>query len=181
MNYIQYVQPSESKSGDKIFNISNLKSLEKFATYLSEKLFPGCALFIDGPLGIGKTTLIRSILERWNIKSIGSPTFSKVITYQSKLFNKERNSDLQNDSNDSRSTDNESMNNEQPVGSEFFVWHSDAYNMENTEYLKEYLFEFEEGILIVEWSELIPYKDLWDSRIEVNVNEHRIASVKETY
>lgn len=59
--------------------------LESFAAELALRLRPGMALLLDGPLGAGKTTLSRAVIQALAEEDIEvqSPTFPLCLTYDS--------------------------------------------------------------------------------------------------
>ena len=62
-----------------------LISLNQFAQNLCSRLQPGDHVYLEGPLGAGKTTFVRGCLTRFGVNplSVISPTFSLVQEYRS--------------------------------------------------------------------------------------------------
>lgn len=65
----------------------NLEELKFFAKKLAKDLKPQSLILVDGPLGVGKTQLIRFMAEALDVSSqeIGSPSFSLLNLYQSPI------------------------------------------------------------------------------------------------
>ncbi len=55
------------------------------ASDISQKLKPGNIVALIGQLGTGKTFLVKSICENWEIHDVTSPTFSIVNQYSGKI------------------------------------------------------------------------------------------------
>ena len=52
------------------------------SSFLCGKIIEGYSLCFDGPMGIGKSTLIRSVMELFGLKYRGSPTYGMAHEYQ---------------------------------------------------------------------------------------------------
>lgn len=60
----------------------------QLADTLSRHLRPGDVVGLCGPLGAGKTTLVKLIAKKWKIKAtVTSPTFSLIQVYEGKDVN----------------------------------------------------------------------------------------------
>ena len=72
-----------------------LENIAQIGKKIREKLIPGVVLSISGPLGAGKTTLIKHILPECNV---ASPSFLHMLTYvvSDNLQKFDANSDLEN-------------------------------------------------------------------------------------
>ena len=74
-------------SSDKI-NLSSEKKTEELATKFLKKLKPGNIVFLYGEIGVGKTTFIRYLINKFQkndnlkITEITSPTFNLLNEYQ---------------------------------------------------------------------------------------------------
>ena len=91
-------------------DLSSLKKTEKLAVKISEKLKPGNIVFLYGEMGVGKTTLIKHIIQEFQKKNklkqteVTSPTFNLLNEYQIKkikinhydLFRLKSNEELKN-------------------------------------------------------------------------------------
>ena len=78
--------PTATKS-DKI-DISSEKKTEELASQLLKKLKPGNIVFLCGEMGVGKTTFVRYLINKFQendnlkITEITSPTFNLLNEYQ---------------------------------------------------------------------------------------------------
>ena len=64
---------------NKKFKISSVKELDEVAEAIA-KMIPSNKIFtLNGDLGSGKTTLIKQILEKFEIFDSSSPTFLSLI------------------------------------------------------------------------------------------------------
>ena len=74
-------------SSDKI-NLSSEKQTEELANKFTKKLKPGNVVFLYGEMGVGKTTFIRYLINRFQkdnkleITEVTSPTFNLLNQYQ---------------------------------------------------------------------------------------------------
>ena len=74
-------------NSDKI-NLSSEKKTEELASKFSKKLKPGNTVFLHGEMGVGKTTFIRYLINKFqknnklNITEVTSPTFNLLNQYQ---------------------------------------------------------------------------------------------------
>ena len=70
----------------KIFYANNLQELDKIANQLLENFASQKKIVFFGEMGVGKTTLIKSICKALNVEDIvTSPTFSVVNEYQTNI------------------------------------------------------------------------------------------------
>lgn len=70
------------------FDIPDLAATETFGRRLGELLFPGAIIGLIGPLGAGKTHLVRAIAEGLGVKNaaaVNSPTFVLIQEYPARL------------------------------------------------------------------------------------------------
>jgi tRNA threonylcarbamoyl adenosine modification protein YjeE len=56
----------------------NLENIDRIGDQIRKKLTKGMILSINGPLGVGKTTLIKSILKEYQVSS---PSFLHMLFY----------------------------------------------------------------------------------------------------
>ena len=74
-------------SSDKI-DLSSEKKTEELASKFSKKLKPGNIVFLYGEMGVGKTTFVRYLINKFQkdnkseITEVTSPTFSLLNEYQ---------------------------------------------------------------------------------------------------
>lgn len=71
-----------------ILNLPNLDATMAFGRRLAELLFPGAVVALVGPLGAGKTHLVRAIAEGLGIadsRVVSSPTFVLIQEYEARL------------------------------------------------------------------------------------------------
>src|ERR1700678_1503176 len=71
-----------------IIEVSNLPGTEEFGRRLGRLLFPGALVALSGPLGAGKTHLVRAIAEGLGIadsRAVTSPTFVLIQEYDARL------------------------------------------------------------------------------------------------
>ena len=82
--------PTAIKS-DKI-ELSSEKKTEEFACKFLKKIKPGCSVFLYGEIGVGKTTFIRYLINKFQkinkleITEVTSPTFNLLNEYQINEF-----------------------------------------------------------------------------------------------
>ena len=82
--------PTVIKS-DKI-DLSSEKKTEEFASKFLKKIKPGCSIFLYGEIGVGKTTFIRYLINKFQkinkleITEVTSPTFNLLNEYQINEF-----------------------------------------------------------------------------------------------
>ena len=63
----------------------HLDKITSAANYLDKKIQTSIVCF-DGPMGVGKTTLISALCNKWNVKDqVSSPTFSIINHYKSEI------------------------------------------------------------------------------------------------
>ncbi len=80
------LMPTAIKS-DKI-DLSSEKETEELASAFLKKIKPGCFIFLYGEIGVGKTTFIRYLinkfqkLDKLEITEVTSPTFNLLNEYQ---------------------------------------------------------------------------------------------------
>ncbi len=70
------------------FEASEPQATEAFGRKLGARLFPGAVIALIGPLGAGKTFLVRAIAEGLGISDsrvVNSPTFVLIQEYQARL------------------------------------------------------------------------------------------------
>src|ERR1700678_3707199 len=71
-----------------IIEVSNLPGTEEFGRRLGRLLFPGALVALSGPLGAGKTHLVRAIAEGLGVedsRAVNSPTFVLIQEYDARL------------------------------------------------------------------------------------------------
>ena len=82
--------PTVIKS-DKV-DLSSEKKTEEFASKFLKKIKPGYSIFLYGEIGVGKTTFIRYLINRFQkinkleITEVTSPTFNLLNEYQINEF-----------------------------------------------------------------------------------------------
>jgi tRNA threonylcarbamoyladenosine biosynthesis protein TsaE len=72
----------------RTFEIANLAGTESFGRRLGSLLFPGTVVALIGPLGAGKTHLVRAIAIGLDVESpsqVSSPTFVLIQEYMGRL------------------------------------------------------------------------------------------------
>ena len=80
------LMPTAIKS-DKI-DLSSEKETEELASTFLKKIKPGCFIFLYGEIGVGKTTFIRYLINKFQkinkleITEVTSPTFNLLNEYQ---------------------------------------------------------------------------------------------------
>jgi len=63
--------------------LNNLEATEKFANVLAEVCEPPLIIFLEGDLGVGKTTLVRAFLRAKGYEGkVKSPTYTLIETYE---------------------------------------------------------------------------------------------------
>jgi tRNA threonylcarbamoyladenosine biosynthesis protein TsaE len=68
--------------------LGSLAETEAFGRWLGERLFPGAVVALVGPLGAGKTHLVRAIAEGLGLtdsRTVTSPTFVLIQEYAARL------------------------------------------------------------------------------------------------
>ena len=84
------LMPTAIKS-DKI-DLSSEKETEELASTFLKKIKPGCFIFLYGEIGVGKTTFIRYLINKFQkinkleITEVTSPTFNLLNEYQINEF-----------------------------------------------------------------------------------------------
>ena len=69
-------------------DLSSEKKTEEFASKFLKKIKPGCSIFLYGEIGVGKTTFIRYLINKFQkinkleITEVTSPTFNLLNEYQ---------------------------------------------------------------------------------------------------
>ena len=119
-------------SSDKIY-LSSEKDTEKLAGKISKKLTPGNIVFLYGEIGVGKTTFIRYLINRFQkdnklkTTEVTSPTFNLLNEYQIKQIK---------------------------------IDHYDLFRLKSSDEIKNLgLFEDQkEAITLIEWPEMIKKK-----------------------
>src|SRR5947199_5292865 len=69
-------------------DLEGLSATENFGRRLGELLFPGAVVALLGPLGAGKTHLVRAVAEGLGINNsrvVNSPTFVLIQEYEARL------------------------------------------------------------------------------------------------
>jgi len=72
--------------------LSSEKKTEEFASKFLKKIKPGCSIFLYGEIGVGKTTFIRYLINKFQkinkleITEVTSPTFNLLNEYQINEF-----------------------------------------------------------------------------------------------
>src|SRR5438477_4477648 len=69
-------------------DIPDLAATEAFGRRLGERLFPGAVVALTGPLGAGKTHLVRAVAEGLGVRNprgVSSPTFVLIQEYEARL------------------------------------------------------------------------------------------------
>ena len=73
-------------------DLSSEKKTEEFASKFFKKIKPGCSIFLYGEIGVGKTTFIRYLINKFQkinkleITEVTSPTFNLLNEYQINEF-----------------------------------------------------------------------------------------------
>ena len=70
------------------FELKDLSATETLGRHLADLLFPGAVLALVGPLGAGKTHLVRAIAKGLGIadsRAVSSPTFVLIQEYDARL------------------------------------------------------------------------------------------------
>jgi tRNA threonylcarbamoyladenosine biosynthesis protein TsaE len=70
------------------FDLGDLAATDEFGRRLADLLFPGAVVALVGPLGAGKTHLVRAIAEGLNVpdsRVVTSPTFVLIQEYNARL------------------------------------------------------------------------------------------------
>ena len=113
-------------------DISSERKLEEFAKKIAQNIQKGDIFFLYGEMGVGKTTFVKHVLNKIQLKlnekitEVTSPTFS--------------------------------IMNEYNLGN-LIVKHYDLYRVKSVKELKDLnLFDNNEDILFIEWPELIKQK-----------------------
>ena len=133
-------------------NLDNLKDTENLGKKIAKFVQPKTFISLRGKLGVGKTTLVRFIINslfcKKNVK-VQSPTYSIVNVYEFKKLK---------------------------------IWHYDLYRLKNKEEVHELDFELAlSDCIIVEWPEILDDL-LPKNRIDVFIDEDnslkRTATIK---
>src|SRR2546421_783747 len=69
-------------------DLPDVEATEAFGRHLAELLFPGAVVALVGPLGAGKTQLVRAVAEGLGIadgRGVSSPTFVLIQEYEARL------------------------------------------------------------------------------------------------
>ena len=71
------------KEQSKDFTIEKPSELKTISTWLAKKLQPQTIVLLEGPLGSGKTALVKRLVQHFNFpkRKVKSPTFSILNTY----------------------------------------------------------------------------------------------------
>ena len=72
------------RNKSKIINNVNLSELKILSSEISSKIYKGCIITLSGPLGVGKTTLARYLIQSiLGVKvEVSSPTFNIIQIYE---------------------------------------------------------------------------------------------------
>jgi len=122
-------------------NLDNLKDTENLGKKIAKFIKPKTFISLRGKLGVGKTTLVRFIINSLSCKKkikVQSPTYSIVNVYEFKKLK---------------------------------VWHYDLYRLNNKKEVHELDFELAlSDCIIVEWPEILDDL-LPKNRIDIFINE----------
>jgi tRNA threonylcarbamoyladenosine biosynthesis protein TsaE len=80
--------PSKEGTYSSFLDLPDLAATTAFGRRLGGLLFPGAVVALIGPLGAGKTHLVRAVAEGLGItnpRSVSSPTFVLIQEYQARL------------------------------------------------------------------------------------------------
>jgi tRNA threonylcarbamoyladenosine biosynthesis protein TsaE len=128
----------------------------QFGIRLAEKFSPGDVVALFGPVGSGKTTLIRGICRAYGIEHTSSPTFIIMNEHHGSFH-----------------------------GRSFVIRHFDFYRVMGEPNLRELgIDEFlsdPEGIALIEWSEHVASHlpdSCWTIRIRVDDGDKRLIDVE---
>ncbi len=137
--------------------LPNQNETHRLADVLATHARAGLVLLLDGPVGAGKTTLARRIIQvllrtAGRFEDVPSPTFTIVQTYNA--------DDLE-------------------------IWHADLYRLTSTDELVELGVEnaFDEAFCLVEWPDRLGVFDTGGLRIDLEYGDHseaRIATLSAT-
>ncbi len=112
------------------------------AETLADLARPGLVILLDGPVGAGKTTLARQVIQTLlskagHVEDVPSPTFTLVQTYELE---------------------------------EFEIWHADLYRLTSTGELSELGLDlaFETAFCLVEWPDRLGAETPEHLRIELS-------------
>jgi len=107
------------------FELPDLPATERLAEVLVRHAQPGLVVLLDGPVGAGKTTLARAVVQRCLAKhglfeDVPSPTFTIVQSYDAGPLS---------------------------------IWHADLYRLSDTSELEELGLSaaFEDAFCLIEW------------------------------
>ena len=141
-------------------DISTLPNLAKVAKKLSTELNPGDIVILEGDLGAGKTTFIKSLAAELKVKSrVRSPSFT--------LFHEYKSSDKTS-----------------PIQ---YLIHADAYRIDSPAAwhdigLTEW-FDRTDAVVCIEWGEklvsLLGGKKFWHLKFNLSDSGERTVTIKE--
>lgn len=114
----------------------SIEQTRELAQEIAKSLKHGDIVALNGELGAGKSTFSKFIIEYLGFSYLGSPTFSKIITYR-------------NEKNQ--------------------LWHVDLYQA-NSAILDEYIYDLDNGILLVEWAKNYNNLHLFSNVIEIHIS-----------
>jgi tRNA threonylcarbamoyladenosine biosynthesis protein TsaE len=79
--------PARQPHDGMTIDLSNLAATDQFGRRLATLLFPGAVVALIGPLGAGKTHLVRAVAEGLGAdgRRIASPTFTLIHEYSGRL------------------------------------------------------------------------------------------------
>lgn len=107
------------------FELPDLSATERLAEALVTQAQPGLVVLLDGPVGAGKTTLARAVIQHCLaqygfFEDVPSPTFTIVQSYDAGALS---------------------------------IWHADLYRLSNTSELEELGLSaaFEDAFCLIEW------------------------------
>lgn len=130
-------------------------AMKRLAHEIAHNLRIGDVVFLRGPLGVGKTTFTRMIVNAMlQLQSVDAVESKSYIDVASPTFSILHQYELQGNA----------MN--------VIVWHFDLYRIKSPEELEHLGIEeaVYSGISIVEWPEVIPQYQYWEKDAIINVN-----------
>jgi tRNA threonylcarbamoyladenosine biosynthesis protein TsaE len=77
------------------FEIKSISDLSQLVDFVHEKMESNKLFLLKGEMGVGKTTFVQALLKQLEIEKLnGSPTYSLINTYVSKVFGEINHLDL---------------------------------------------------------------------------------------
>jgi tRNA threonylcarbamoyl adenosine modification protein YjeE len=123
------------------FTNVDLNTIQKITKKIALNLKIGDAIFLHGPLGVGKTTFTQMLINNLHPKTteVTSPTFNIVHQYPNK--------------------------------NNITIWHFDLYRIKYEEELEHLGFEDAtiNGISIIEWPEILKDHNFWSPTSIINI------------